>query len=359
MALFTQFLNLARFKAGLVSPVCGPMKVQWELTYHCNLKCLHCHIWKTPLSEIRQNTLTLEQQKRIVDDLAHSGVRHVSFSGGEMFLQKTVYDLIAHAKSRRMKVGGNSNAFLINEKVARKIADCGLDMLYISLDGDNPATHDGIRGVDGAFDRVFTGVKNLKSARPSIRIFFNTTVNARNVGELAGIAKRAREAGVDGWTVEMTNTFDKYSPDRDLILSDGKLAVLRGQMDILFRDYADLLPHQREYFEEFETYLKNPEKLYKYRCVAGFTSAQIHPNGDLYPCPVAFKKMGNLTEKSFGEIWFSKEADEVRMDIKEGRHPICWVTCVSPLNQYLSYLSPARIHKLIRPGTIRHILRKI
>lgn len=359
MALLTQLLNLARFKAGSVTPICGPMKVQWELTYHCNLKCLHCHIWKTPLSEIRQNTLTLEQQKKIVDDLADAGVRHLSFSGGEMFLQKTVYELIAHAKSRGMKVGGNSNAFLINDKIARKIADSGLDMLYISLDGDNPATHDGIRGVAGAFDHVFKGVANLKAVKPSIKVFFNTTINARNVGELSGVAKRAREAGVAGLTVEMTNTFDKYAPDRGLIMPGDKLPILREQMEILFRDYADLLPHQREYFEEFETYLKKPEELYKYRCVAGFTSAQIHPNGDLYPCPVAFKKIGNLVEKPFGELWFSQSANDVRKDIKEGRHPICWVTCISPLNQYLSYLSPSRIHKLFRPGTIRHIFRKI
>ena len=86
---------------------------------------------------------------------------------------------------------------------------------------------------------------------------------------------------------------------------------------------------------------------------------KIHPNGDLYPCHVAFKKMGNLAEKPFREIWFSEESNRLRKDIKEGRHPICWVTCISPLNQYLGYLSVTQFHKLLRPKTLAHILRKI
>jgi len=359
MSLAKQLINLARFRLGATSPICGPMKAQWELTYHCNLKCKHCHIWKTPLDEIRQNTLTLDQQKKILEDLARNGVRHVSFSGGEMFLQKTVYDLIAHAKSLGMKVGGNSNAFLINEKIARKIADSGLDMLYISLDGDNAKTHDEIRGVDGAFDHLFTGVKNLRAAKPEIKIFFNMTINAMNVGQITGVGKLARQAGVNGLTVEMTNTFEKYSPNDDLILPREKLPLLREQLKELFAKYGDLLPHPPGYFDEFETYLLNRDELYKYRCVAAYTSIQIHPNGDLYPCPVAFKKMGNLVDTPFGELWYSKEADELRRDIKEGRHPICWVTCVSPLNQYLSYLTPGKAYKLLAPKTLAHILRKV
>ena len=359
MKLGKHVLNLALFKLGGTRPYCGPLKVQWEITYHCNLRCRHCQIWQIPAEEIKKNTLTLDQQKRILDDLAANDVGHVSFSGGEMFLQKTVYDLIAHAKSLGLKVGGNSNAFLINPEIAEKIARSGLDMLYVSLDGDNAATHDAIRGVPGAFDHVFTGVANLKRAAPRIGTFFNMTVNATNVGQITGVAQRAREAGVDGLTVEITNTFDKYNPNPELILARGQYPMLREQIRTLMDGYPDLLPHQEDYFAEFETYLTQPERLYSYRCAAGYITAQIHPNGDLYPCPVAFKKIGNLTERGFRDLWFSPEADAVRRDIKEGRHPICWVTCVSPLNQFLSYLSPFKLHKLLRPRTLKHILRKL
>ncbi|HEB73266.1 MAG TPA: radical SAM protein [Nitrospirae bacterium] len=359
MKLYKHLINLARFKLGATRPTCGPMKVQWELTYSCNLKCRHCQIWKIPPEEIKKNTLNLDQQKKILDDLVLNDVGHVSFSGGEMFLQKTVFQLIAHAKSLGMKVGGNSNAYLINPEIAEKIAESGLDMLYISIDGDNAGTHDYIRGVDGAFDKALDGVRNMKKAKPDIKIFFNTTINNLNVEQLTGIARIARERGIEGLTIEMTNTFDKYSPDKELILSDDKLPILREQIKELFKNFGDLLPHPKGYFDEFETYLKQCDELYRYRCVAGVVSAQIHPNGDLYPCPVAFKKIGNLTEKSFKELWYSDEAGGLRKDIKQGRHPICWITCVSPLNQYLSYLTPTRFYKLLQPKTVKHILKKI
>jgi len=359
MKLVKHLVSLARFKMGAVTPSCGPMKVQWELTYNCNLKCLHCHIWKIPAEVNAKNTLTLDQQKKIVDDLRACDVGHVSFSGGEMFLQKSVFDLIAYAKSAGMKVGGNSNAYLINETIAEKIAKSGLDMLYVSLDGDNPATHDHIRGVEGAFQRALEGVASMKKAKPEMKVFFNLTVNSKNVDQLAGVARLAREAGAAGLTIEMTNTFDKYSPARDLLLAPEQLATLKAQIAELFEQYPDLLPHPPGYFGEFENYLTNPDSLYKYRCVAGYVSAQIHPNGDLFPCPVAFKKLGNLAEKPFRELWFSPEADQLRLDIKEGRHPICWVTCVSPLNLYLSYLSLTGWPKLLQRKTLGHILAKI
>ncbi|MDH4183556.1 MAG: radical SAM protein [Nitrospinota bacterium] len=359
MKLTKHLVNLARFKLGATTPSCGPMKVQWELTYNCNLRCLHCQIWKIPAEENARNTLSLEQQKRIVDDLAANGVGHLSFSGGEMFLQKTVFELIAHAKAAGLKVGGNSNAYLIGEDIARKIADSGLDMLYVSLDGDNSATHDHIRGVEGAFERALRGVANVKKARPDIKVFFNLTVNSKNVEQLAGVAQVAKQACAEGITIEMTNTFDKYSPARDLILSQSQIPILKEQINRLFNEFPEMMPHPPGYFDEFETYLNNPEKLYKYRCVAGMVSAQIHPNGDLFPCPVAFKKIGNLLETPFGQLWRSPQADQLRLDIKEGRHPICWVTCVSPLNLYLSYLTPTRWPRLLQPKTLGHIWSKI
>ena len=359
MKLYKHLINLAKFKAGSTRPSCGPMKVQWELTYHCNLKCGHCQIWQIPTEEIKANTMSLDEQKKIVDDLADNDVGHISFSGGEMFLQKTVFELIAYAKQKGMKVGGNSNAYLITPDIAEKIAEAGLDMLYVSLDGDNAATHDKIRGVDGAFEKAIDGVKNMKAAKPDIKMFFNTTINRHNVGQLTGVAEIAEEIGMEGITVEMTNTFDKYSPNDELLLTDDQLPLLKSQIAELFEKHPALLPHPEGYFDEFETYRKNPESLYKYRCVAGVVSAQIHPNGDLYPCPVAFKRIGNLTESSFKDLWFGNIADDLRKDIKEGRHPICWITCVSPLNQYLSYLTPTQFYKLLQPKTLKHIMKKI
>lgn len=359
MKLYKHLINLARFKLGATTPMCGPMKVQWELTYSCNLRCGHCHIWQIPQEEIKRNSLSLDQQKRILDDLAANDVGHVSFSGGEMFLLKTVYELIAHAKSLGLKVGGNSNAYLITPEVAQKIADSGLDMLYVSLDGDNAKTHDAIRGVDGAFDRALAGVKNLKAAKPSIGAFFNMTVNPMNVDQIEGVARVVKEAGADGLTIEVTNNFDKYSPDNGLLLTEDMLPRLKSGIGAVMQKYPELLPHPEGYFDEFETYVKDRGKLYCYRCVAGIVSAQIHPNGDIFPCPVAFHKMGNLAEQPFREIWYGDEANALRRDIKEGRHPICWVTCVSPLNQYLSYLSPTRFYKLFNGKTLGHILKKV
>ena len=82
-----------------------------------------------------------------------------------------------------------------------------------------------IRGVDGAFDKALEGDRrNMKEAKPDIKIFFNTTINIHNYEQLTGVARLAKANGVDGMTLEMTNNFDKYSPNDGLMLTEDKNA---------------------------------------------------------------------------------------------------------------------------------------
>ena len=51
-------------------------------------------------------------------------------------------------------------------------------------------------------------------------------------------------------------------------------------------------------------------------CEMGHDSFFLDPVGDIYPCNVMEKSMGNLKEKTFIEIWESPEAQEVRECVK-------------------------------------------
>ena len=63
---------------GLSAPIC----MTWELTYACNLECVHC------LSSSGQRDpreLTTEEAKAVIDELAALKVFYVNVGGGEPF----------------------------------------------------------------------------------------------------------------------------------------------------------------------------------------------------------------------------------------------------------------------------------
>ena len=55
-------------------------------------------------------------------------------------------------------------------------------------------------------------------------------------------------------------------------------------------------------------------------CYAGYASAQITPEGDVWPCCVRADVLGNLREADydFKRIWFGKKAETVRASIRKG-----------------------------------------
>lgn len=354
-----QIINVLKFACGSVRPIAGPLKVQWDILYRCNSRCVTCDRWQA--LEGAEN-MPLDREKRLLDELAAIGTFSVAFSGGEPFLRKDIFELFDYAHKVGLTTSVNSNGLLITDAVAEKIVQSGLDMIYLSLDGGVPETNDYIRGVKGSFDKTFTAIKRLKQARQDRpKIFINCTVNNRNVSELVQLVQLSREAGVDGVTIQPAHSCDEmeFKLQDDLMLSEESIPKFNEQLAILQHKFPDMFPMMNEYFSHFSTFVKNPTALKKYRCVAAYTTVQIHPNGDVYSCPVAFEKMGNLKEDPFGDIWFSKRADNLRSRIKNGKHPLCWFTCIAPANILLSNIHPLRLHKLFQPDLIRHILFKM
>lgn len=359
MKKIRQTINVMKFAAGGITPVAGPLKVQWDILYSCNSRCVTCDRWQ----QIEGRTIIpFEREKKFLEELAGMGTFSVAFSGGEPLLRKDIFELIRHAKQVGLTTSMNSNGLLINDAMAEKIVESGLDMIYLSLDGARAETNDYIRGVPGGLDKTFQAIRRLREKRSEKpKIFINCTVNNKNVSEVVDLVRICKEAGVDGITIQPAHSCEEMEFDlpEELKLSPENLPRFEKQLGILLSEYREMFPMMGEYFKLFGTFVEKPSELYRYRCVAAYTSVQIHPNGDVYSCPVAFEKIGNLMDSSFRDIWYSEKADDLRRRIKEGKHPMCWFTCVAPVNILLSYINPLQIYKLFRPELIRHILYKM
>ena len=347
--------NQLLFALGRTDPITGPLKAFWEITYRCNSRCLNCEIWKRKSA----GELTTNQALDVLGQLRDIDVPHISFSGGEPFLRKDFLEVMAAAHSMGFKYSINTNGSLLDDERCRKLAQFPPESIYLSLDGACPETHDKIRGVEGSFKGVLDAVDRLKSHCDPQRtkLFFNTTINKLNLDELPRIARLSLDKKMDGMTMTIVQNVDIFNPAPEMLFGKSEVDRLMKVIDHMLDKYKQLMPHMAEYFHNFRDAVSNINNLYRYRCVAGYLLLMIHPNGDVFSCPVAFEKIGNVTVEPLREIWYNKFCD-IRRRIKSGKHPICWFDCVAPINIMMSYIHPLRVHRLFDRELLRYLRHK-
>ena len=141
-----------------------PLKIEFEITSSCNLKCKHCML---NLRDKRE--LDSQKIKRLIDEWIHNGLLELQLTGGEPLLRSDLLDIIEYARSRGLKVLLSTNGMLITDKFAEKFGKLGA-FIEISLDGSNKEVHNKIRNSE-IFDYVIQGIEKLKYYNNKIMIF--------------------------------------------------------------------------------------------------------------------------------------------------------------------------------------------
>src|SRR5439155_1738778 len=111
-----------------------PLSVHVDLTMRCNERCIHCY----RVIE-RRPELTTEELKALLEDVARAGTLYLTFSGGEVFLRKDLFELIEHARRLRFDVRLKSNALLITPEKAARLRALAVRQVDISIYSADPA----------------------------------------------------------------------------------------------------------------------------------------------------------------------------------------------------------------------------
>lgn len=98
--------------------------IEIELTERCNSDCLHCYI-NLPKndSSAKNQELTTQGWKTILDQAAKLGALYVRFSGGEPLLREDFTELYCHARFLGMMVMIFTNARLITPELANLFSE--------------------------------------------------------------------------------------------------------------------------------------------------------------------------------------------------------------------------------------------
>ncbi len=171
-----------------------PLVLMLEPLHACNLGCAGC-------GRIREYADTVHQRLTVEECLAAAhqcGAPVVSVCGGEPLIYRGIEELVEKLVARRKHVYLCTNGLLLEEKLAGFRPSSRL-LLNVHLDGME-ATHDGIVGRHGAFQRAIAGIAAAK--RAGFLVFTNTTVyRETDVCEIAVLFEYLTQLGVDGFMI--------------------------------------------------------------------------------------------------------------------------------------------------------------
>ena len=100
-----------QFERGLDAPIC----LTWELTYACNLACVHC-LSSSGRRDPRE--LSTRQCKAVIDELERMQVFYVNIGGGEPTVRPDFWELVDYATEHHVGVKFSTNGVRITPEVA-------------------------------------------------------------------------------------------------------------------------------------------------------------------------------------------------------------------------------------------------
>ncbi|MFY9891244.1 MAG: mycofactocin radical SAM maturase, partial [Streptosporangiaceae bacterium] len=283
------------FRYGLDAPIC----LTWELTYACNLSCVHC------LSSSGRRDpaeLSTDECKRVIDELERMQVFYVNIGGGEPTVRPDFWELVDYATAHHVGVKFSTNGLRITPEVARKLAGSDYIDVQISLDGATAEVNDAVRGT-GSFDMALRAMQNLADAGfAGFKIsVVMTRQNVSQLDALKAIADsfgaqlritrlRPSGRGADVWD-ELHPTAGQQRELYDWLVARGE-NVLTGDSFFHLAGYGQGLPGLN-------------------MCGAGRVVCLIDPVGDVYACPFAIHDAflaGNVRGTGgFAEVWRNSE----------------------------------------------------
>src|ERR1700755_1394977 len=163
------------FETGLDAPIC----LTWELTYACNLACIHC-LSSSGRRDPRE--LTTDECFGVIDELQAMQVFYVNVGGGEPTVRRDFWEILDYATAHDVGVKFSTNGSRITDQAAARVAANDYLDVQISLDGASADVNDAIRG-PGSFATAIRALERLAEAdAPSFKI--SVVITRENMDQL-------------------------------------------------------------------------------------------------------------------------------------------------------------------------------
>lgn len=312
-------------------PKVMPVNVAVSIISTCNSRCRTCNIWAETTPGDGKD-LTVEEFDRVFKSLGRTPY-WFTVSGGEPFMRKDIVEICKsiYDRCRPAQINIPTNSLVwrpIAERVAAIADYCTESELVINLSLDGVGEkHDEVRGIKGNFDKVMLVYGQLRALkRPNLTVGVHSVISNFNIDHfprlhdfvvnemkpdsfISEIAEERVELGTIG--AGITPPLGSYAGAVDQLIASSAEHAHQGRSQVI-------QAFRRKYYDLVKRYLEKQAQAVP--CHAGWASAHIAPNGDVWTCAVRAEPIANLRDHDydFKRIWFGNEASPLRKSIRRG-----------------------------------------
>jgi MoaA/NifB/PqqE/SkfB family radical SAM enzyme len=312
--VLNSLLTLLSFKLKLIRPWGQPLAVDIEPTNFCNLKCQHCQVsyWQKP-----KNRLTMDHFKSWIKPFK-TAIRIKLQGMGEPFLNKELPAIIKQLEKDNFYIEVVSNGTILTEEIYEVITQTRRFNLTISFDGADKQTFESIR-LGSDFDEIKTNLTKIIQAKTR-----HSKVSACMVGfeehkeQIKPTIQLLADLGVDEFYLQLVViNFGQDSLDEKTV---GHRIQMKNQTDAFKTELYETARQKGLKIEIADSLFdeQNP-------CPWPWLGTYIDTEGNVIPCchiaNAEICNFGNLNQKDFRTIWYSKEYQQLREQIKHNRIP--------------------------------------
>lgn len=337
MRTLTWLRDVMRNRAGAVTL---PRYLTFIVTFACNARCVMCDSWRKP----SHGDLTLDEIERIFRQLPRLDA--VRLSGGEPFVRSDLWEIGALAVRllKPLFLHVTTNGFLTDRIVAfceRRPRDVPLHLL-VSLDGME-AKHVAIRGRQSAWSTATATLEALapRQAELNLKLGVNQTiVDPEGIEQARQLRRFLRPRRIAHHLVLAYAASSTYSVKHEVVsaptaenplptfgrFTDDEIELLLAEMESGLAELPWSARVAKAYYAAgIRHRLLGGTRRPNPSCVALRSHLRLLPNGDVPVCQFNTRRVGNLREQSFEEVWFGPAIAPERTWVKQC--PGCWAEC--------------------------------
>ena len=307
-----------------------PLRITVYPTFSCNLACKHCNVYK---NNIYKNELTLKEWEYVMQSLNKwPGFYHFIISGGECFLRKKITAYLLEISSNNYVVNLITNGSFLNKKLINEFEKKfnKYSTLNISLDGFNPETHDFLRGKKGLHKRITSAIDYITENEIKINTVIHTIITNKNLDEISDLLEWINNidnnVSIQFYAyVPHNRNPNKYKNSKSDISNlwptnpKKTTQVINQIISMKLKGYPILNSYKQ--LRLFKSYYQDPIKTCQSFQCGAYRNIHILPNGDVKIC-LHKQPIGNIKTHTLKQLWYSKQAKEMRNQIKK-----CNSTC--------------------------------
>lgn len=303
-----------KLKSLLEKKITAPLYVRIKPTNKCNHNCFYCAYKNLKCDHSqrfnRSDEIPKNKMMEILKDFKEIGVRAVTYSGGG---EPLIYPSIVDVIQKTAKYGIDLSMITNGQKLAGEKAELLTQAKWVrvSLDVNDAETFSQVRGIRKEyFYELIGNIENFaKKKNPDCELGINCVVHKENANQIYTIVKFFKELGVNHikltpvWLGE--NSFEYHAPIKDKAIEE----ISKAREDLQTENFAVY-----DTFEDDFNFASVGKRGYT-RCPIMQIVSNIGADSTVYFClDKSYSNsgvLGSIKERSFRDLWFSKEAKKI------------------------------------------------